>query len=301
MIRHKSYGNHTFSKHKRPRAEMKVLEKRGQECVILELQGSLFFGTKDQLYSALELDLGRGKYFVLNMRRVQSVDVSAAHVLTQIRDSIAEREGLLIFTDLPKSLPNGRDIAAFFDQMEITTFTSHVKVFSGVDEALGWVEDQILGAAGLDQAAETLLELHEMDIFKERKEETLTDLAAALEPRSSKAGELIFSTGDAGDELFLIRRGSVRILLPVEGTARHHLTTFGRGDFFGGTSFLDGQPRMVDAVALTDTDLFVLRREAFERLAEEHKRLAVNLLQALAQVLAMRLRYSDMEVAALRA
>ncbi len=301
VIRHKSYGNHTFSKHKRPRAEMKVLEKRGQECVILELQGSLFFGTKDQLYSALELDLGRGKYFVLNMRRVQSVDVSAAHVLTQIRDSIAEREGLLIFTDLPKSLPNGRDIAAFFDQMEITTFTSHVKVFSGVDEALGWVEDQILGAAGLDQAAETLLELHEMDIFKERKEETLTDLAAALEPRSSKAGELIFSTGDAGDELFLIRRGSVRILLPVEGTARHHLTTFGRGDFFGGTSFLDGQPRMVDAVALTDTDLFVLRREAFERLAEEHKRLAVNLLQALAQVLAMRLRYSDMEVAALRA
>jgi SulP family sulfate permease len=47
--------------------------------------------------------------------------------------------------------------------------------------------------------------------------------------------------------------------------------------------------------------LFVLRREQFEQIAEEHKRLAVNLLEAIALVLAMRLRYNDMEIAALRA
>lgn len=301
VIRHKSYGNQTFSKQKRSRSEMRLLERRGRAWMILELQGSLFFGTKDQLYSALEPEFGKCKYFILNMRRVQGVDVSAAHALTQIRDSIGEAGGFLIFTDIPQSLPNGRDIAAFFDQMEITTFTSQVKVFPAANDALEWVENQVLGEERPEPPAETLLELHEMDIFKERKEETLTDLEACLERRFCKAGEHVFSTGDAGDELFLIRRGSVRILLPVEGAASYHLTTFGRGDFFGGTSFLDGQPRMVDAVAFTDIDLFVLRREEFERLAEEHKRLAANLLQAMAQVLAMRLRYSDMEVAALRA
>jgi len=301
VIRHKSYGHQTFSKQKRSRSEMMVLEKRGQECVVLELQGSLFFGTKDQLYSALEPELGKRKYFILNMRRVQGVDVSAAHVLSQLRDSIAEGGGFLIFTDLPQNLPNGRDIAVFFDQMEITTFTSQVRVFADMDGALEWVEDQILGKAHPDERAETLLDLHEMDIFKERKEETLSDLASCLEERSYKAGEYVFSQGDTGEELFLIRRGSVRILLPVEGAAGHHLTTFGRGDFFGGASFLGGQPRMVDAVAFRDADLFVLRREKFEQLAEAHKRLAANLLEAIAQVLAMRLRYSDMEVAALRA
>jgi SulP family sulfate permease len=301
VIRHKSYGNQTFSKQKRSRSEMKLLEQRGHESLILELQGSLFFGTKDQLYSAMESELAKCKYFILNMRRVQGVDVSAIHVLTQLRDSIAESGGFLIFTDLPQNLPNGRDIAAFFDQMEVTTFTSQVKVFVDVDDALEWVEDQILGAERPDRAAESLIDLHDMDIFKEHKEETLTDLEACLEQQSYKAGERIFAQGDTGDELFLIRRGSVRILLPVEGTPGHHVTTFGRGDFFGGMSFLDRQPRATEAVAFTDTDLFILHREQFEQLAEGHKRLAAHILEAIAQVLAMRLRYSDMEMAALRA
>lgn len=301
VIRHKSYGNRKFSKQKRSAAEMKVLEQRGAEAVIVELQGSLFFGTKDQLYDSLEPDLGKCKYFILDMRRVQGVDVSAAHVLTQIRDSVMERDAFLIFCSLPQDLPNGRDISAFFDQMDITTFTSYVKVFPEVDDALEWVEDQILGTDQLKRGGETLLELHEMDLFKERKEETLTALEAVLEERSYKAGEHVYSVGDMGDELFLIRRGSVRILVPVEGTPGHHVVTFGRGDFFGGLSFLDQQLRSNAAVAFTDIDLFVLRREQFEQIAEEHKRLAVNLLEAIALVLAMRLRYNDMEIAALRA
>jgi SulP family sulfate permease len=185
--------------------------------------------------------------------------------------------------------------------MDITTFTSYVKVFPEVDDALEWVEDEILGADRLDRTGETLLELHEMDLFKARKEETLTALEACLEQRSCKAGERVYSVGDMGDELFLIRRGSVRILVPVEGATGHHVVTFGRGDFFGGLSFLDRQPRSNEAVAFTDVDLFVLRREQFETLAEEHKRLAVNMLEAIALVLAMRLRYNDMEIAALRA
>jgi SulP family sulfate permease len=279
---------------------MKILEQEGDRTVILELQGSLFFGTKDQLYSALEPELSKCTYFILDMRRVQAVDVSVAHILAQIRDTVMERQAFLIFTGLPQSLPNGLNVADYFDQMEITTFTSHVKVFPDVDDALEWVEDQILGKDSLAQADEIPLELHEMELFKERKEETLTDLEACLEQRAYKAGERIFAVGDEGDELFLIRRGSVRIVLPVEGTTGHHLVSYGRGGFFGGMSFLDRQPRATDAVAFTDVDLFVLKRSQFETLNEEHKRLAVNLLEAIAGVLATRLRYSHMEMVALR-
>ena len=163
------------------------------------------------------------------------------------------------------------------------------------------MEDQILGVDRLNRTAETLLELHEMELFKERKEETLTALQACLESRSYKAGESVFSVGDVGDALYLIRRGTVRILVPVDETQRHHIMTFGRGDFFGGLSFLDQQPRGNEAIAFTGVDLFVLRREQFDQLGEEHKRLAVNLLGAIGQVLAMRLRYNDMEISALRA
>jgi SulP family sulfate permease len=79
------------------------------------------------------------------MRRVQSVDVTAVHLLSQIRDSLIERDAFLIFSDLSRTLPNGRNIAEFFDQMELTTMTDHVKVFPELDDAIEWVEDQILG------------------------------------------------------------------------------------------------------------------------------------------------------------
>jgi len=300
VIRRMSHGDQLFGKHRRSREEMALLEKYGERTVIFDLQGSLFFGTKDQLYSALEPELSKCTYFILNMRRVQGVDISVAQMLDQVRETIAERKGYLIFADLPQKLPNGRNIVKFFDQMKITTHTDHVKVFPGVDEAQIWVEEQILGIDSQNILQQPLLELHEMELFQGRKSETVSALEACLESRSCKAGEKIYSTGDPGDQLFLIRRGMVRMMLSSGNTAGRHLATYGRGDFFGGLSFLDGKPRGNEAIAQTDTELFVLRREAFDKLEANHRRLVQNLFEAIAGVLATRLRYDDMELAALR-
>jgi SulP family sulfate permease len=119
-----------------------------------------------------------------------------------------------------------------------------------------------------------------------------------MERRSYKAGEKIFSRGDRGEELFLIRRGVVRILLSVSGKLVYHVATFGRGDFVGEMAFFDPAPRSADAVALKDTDLFVLSRVRFEGLAGEHRMIAIQLLEALAVTLALRLRRADKELRA---
>ena len=60
--------------------------------------------------------------------------------------------------------------------------------------------------------------------------------------------------------------------------------------------FLDGTARSADAVADTDTELFVLTRSAFNGLADEHRMLALNLMEGLASTLASRLRYTDAEL-----
>ena len=49
-------------------------------------------------------------------------------------------------------------------------------------------------------------------------------------------------------------------------------------------------------MAHSDTELFVLSRQRFDKLAEEHKRLAMNLLAGLARMLAIRLRYTNAEL-----
>ena len=93
----------------------------------------------------------------------------------------------------------------------------------------------------------------------------------------------------------------VRILLPL-GTARNrHLASFGRGAFFGEMAFLDHQPRSADAVAFTDCELYALSRQRFDALVEHHKLLGLNLMEALARLLAARLRHTDAELNALEA
>jgi len=296
IVRRKIYGNQTFSKQVRLQEEMAILERRGDQTAIFELQGSLFFGTTDQLYTALEPELKSRKYIILDLRRVQTVDVTAAHMLEQIEAMLAERKALLIFSQLPRSLPSGKDIEKYFDQVGLVRSESHVRVFEELDDALEWVENRVLEEERLERALETPLELREIDLFKGRKEETLTALEACMEKRSYKAGERICARGDAGHEIFLIRRGAVRIVLPLKDKQGHHLATFGRGDFFGEMSFLDRDLRSADAYAFADTDLFLLTRERFDVFAEEHKKAAIQMLEGLARKLAVRLRYANAEL-----
>jgi len=65
-------------------------------------------------------------------------------------------------------------------------------------------------------------------------------------------------------------------------------------------SFLDRAPRSADAIAFTNAELFALSRQRFDEFAAEHPRLATQLLGGLARVLAIRLRYANAELRALR-
>jgi SulP family sulfate permease len=299
VVRRKAYGNVMFSKQVRLPAEVAILERRGDATVIFELQGSLFFGTTDRLYTELEPELKARDYIILDMRRVQSVDITAVHLIEQIVGMLSERNGVLIFSEIPHSLPSGRDLHEYFDAVGLARPTSRVKVFEILDEALEWVENRILEQENLDRHSPRPLELEEISLFTGRKQETLDALRECVESRTFPAGTTIFSSGETGDEVFLIRRGEVRIILQLAGHQYHHLATFGRGDFFGEMAFLDHAPRSADAVALSDTEVFVLSRERFDTLAAGHKKLGMTVMEGLARELAIRLRHTSAELRAL--
>jgi sulfate permease, SulP family len=301
VVHRKSHVSHMRSKQVRLPDEMAILARRGEEAVIFELQGSLFFGTTDQLYGALEPHLDTCSFVILDMRRVQSVDVTAAHVLERIEDALNERKAYFLFSHLPLHVPSGQDMGRYFDQVGLVRPERRAQIFNHLDEALEWVENRILDEARVERAPERPLELEEIELFRGRKAETLAALAACMETRSFAAGETIFRRGEPGETLFLIRRGRVRALLPIAEGQTHHLATFGRGDFFGEMTFLDREARSADAVAATPTELFVLSRTRFDALATEHRALALNLLEGLARTLSVRLRYSNAEVRMLQA
>jgi len=85
-------------------------------------------------------------------------------------------------------------------------------------------------------------------------------------------------------------------LLPLSEKQSHHLGTFDRGSFFVEIAFLDGEVRSADAVAFSNTELYVLSRKIFDTVAEDDKILALGLMTGLARVIANRLRFTNAEL-----
>ena len=296
VVRHKTFVNQRSSTWYRPEAEMHLIAQNGDRAVIFELQGSLFFGTTYALYSALEPEIKTRDFIILDLRRVQSVDITAAHMLNQVRDMLRDRGVQLLISNVREQLPNGRNLLEFLKHTGLIDSSGAVLVFQTIEAAIEWVEDRLVGDTALPVSEEVPLHLHEMDLFRGRKDATIADLEGRMKQRSVKAGESIYSIGDQEQELYLIRRGVVRIMGPISGSRQlHHIATFGRGDFFGGLAFLDERARSDNAIAHTDVELFVLTLEQFNLLAEDHKKLAFLLITSISRTLAQRLRHADGE------
>jgi len=299
VIQRKRYGDQVSSRRRRLPEQAAVLKRRGREIVVPELQGDLFFGTTDQLLTSLEPDLSTCRYLILDLRRVESIDFTAVHLLEQIEVRIHEHGGSLLYSNLPRSLPSGIAGRDYFAEVGLVSSARSKRLFAQLTDALEWAEDAILASEGKgEEGEESPLGLGEIEFLKGRKEETMRELEQCMEPRRYAAGDRLFTQGDPGDELLLVRRGRVRIVFSIEEGEVYHVATFGRGDFFGEIAFLDSGIRSASAVAETATDLYAMTRARFEALAEKHPRLGRQFMQGLARALALRLRQADGEIRA---
>ncbi|MGK2859147.1 MAG: SLC26A/SulP transporter family protein [Thermoanaerobaculia bacterium] len=288
------------SKRRRSEEEIVLLAKHGDQAVIVELQGNLFFGTTDQLFTELDYDLTHRRFILLDFRRVQSMDYTAGHLFHQMHERLHDGGGELIFCGMPSSLPSRQDIQHYLGQLGLVGDSGGIQIFDTRDSAIEWMEKEILLQTGwVPHESRPPLELGETSLFRGIEPELLKALGDAVRMRSCKAGEKLFAAGDAGDEMFLIRKGRIHILLPLEAGKRHHLATLGRGDFFGEMTFLDHERRSADADAATDCELYVLSRDAFEAVIEKHPDLAAHYFSSLSVAMGQRLRVTGGELRAL--
>jgi len=165
-----------------------------------------------------------------------------------------------------------------------------------LDDALQWVEDRILQEAGFHYSAEEPLGLSQIELFRECDPRVMTALARGIIEKSFQKNDFIFRAGEKGDELYLIRRGIVRIILRVDDRNYHNLASVGRGDFFGELAFLDRGMRSADAIAAVPTDVFVISRGKLDEISEQYPVVGERLFSRLARALAIRLRRTDREL-----
>jgi sulfate permease, SulP family len=300
IIHSKQSLDEISSKTIRPDLEREILRRHGSQAVVCNLEGNLFFGTADQLFSQLEEDLKTKRFILLDMRRVQSMDYTAAHLFEQMQTMLEERGGRLLFTGMPSGLHDSRNFEGYLAQLGVVRKGGGIMISQTMDSALEWMEDRILEEYKVTRKVdEPPLGLKDFDLFRGLDEEQIKSLSACVSELSVKEGQSIFTAGDAGDELLLVRKGSVRVLLPLKGSTFHHLATVERGDFFGEVSFLDHSPRSTNVEAKSATDLYILSRSRFNEQSHSDPVLGVQVFARLALTLAKRLRHTDAELQAL--
>src|SRR5438309_89566 len=125
--------------------------------------------------------------------------------------------------------------------------------------------------------------LRTMDIFEALSSEELETIAQLLRERRLAEAEVLCRQGDAGDALFIVTGGRIRLSTTDPSGNEKVLTFFTDGQFFGEMSLLTGAPRSASACAETDCQLLVLDKPAFDELLAGHPEIMREMLKVVSQ------------------
>ena len=118
--------------------------------------------------------------------------------------------------------------------------------------------------------------------------------------RRVAADEILFSEGDPGSEVYLILKGSVRVVgnVDLDGKRTVHpgFSELETGQVFGELSLFDGEPRSATVVALTDCELAVLEGDQLMTFLDNHPELGYPIFKELILLLVGRLRQANRRI-----
>src|SRR6267143_1191460 len=106
--------------------------------------------------------------------------------------------------------------------------------------------------------------LRSMDLFTDLPDNELGKIARLLKEVRVPENEVIFNQGDAGDALYIVLQGRVRIATTDHFGRERVLAFYGPGEFFGDMAVLTGAPRSATASASTNLRVLQLRKDDFD-------------------------------------
>ncbi|WP_461412583.1 Crp/Fnr family transcriptional regulator [Gemmatimonas sp.] len=131
--------------------------------------------------------------------------------------------------------------------------------------------------------------LSTVPLFRELDRSAVRGFAELTREQKFAKGAMIVSEGDAGDALYVVRSGEVKVVLSGEDGREVILHVLGVGEHFGELALIDGRPRSAHVVSTQASSLLVLRRADFRRQVEQNPQVAWGLMVELSR----RLRQAD--------
>jgi len=118
--------------------------------------------------------------------------------------------------------------------------------------------------------------LEKIPLFKDLTDESKALICNNITLQYYPKNHMIFKLGDAGDAMYIIKKGYVKIYLgdsndPDEQTILANLTD---NAFFGEMALVSEKPRNANALTMADSEVFILKKDDFNNLISNNPSLA---------------------------
>ncbi len=276
----------------RERTEAEYLTAHGQEIVVVELDGPLFFGTADALFSEVERLAVPAHVVILDCSRLADMDATGVRLLQQLFQRLIAGGKIPLVSHMTKDDLNGR----FLEVIAGSRIFGVCRLFADTDAALEWAEDERLEAAGIRALTSEEVDLKDFSIAGGLTPEEHAAFAALTLRRELPAGTMIFREGDGGNTLYMLAKGTVTIRLVSGRRSSIRLATLIPGVVFGEMAMLEGERRSADAIADNAVVIHEMSKSDFENVLASNPALAAKLVANIAREIAARLRVTNNEL-----
>ncbi len=120
-----------------------------------------------------------------------------------------------------------------------------------------------------------------VELFEHLSDEDRAGLAKVVDLRRLEAGATLFSKGDPGDSLYIVRSGEIELFIRDTTGQKIVLTIASSNEIFGELALLDNGPRSATAIALVDSELLEMDRDDLILLFQKTPMAALRLLAAM--------------------
>jgi SulP family sulfate permease len=290
VVRRVWSGEARHSLKTRPSNVAEILRREGHRIALLELEGSLFFGTADALRARLHGLCPQVDTAILDLHQIREVDLTAARILYEISDDWARMGKPLVFAEWPAHDPR----RGLMESVASAEKSATLRFEENTDLALEHAEEQLLERLQIERSAEQCLSLGDTMIARGLSAEELALLSVEMSTHAFPRGHVIFRAGDPGDALYIILKGEIGLRVP--GTTRR-LASFAPGVTIGEMAVLARAARSAEAVAESDVTALGMSVDSFDRLMRSQPALAAKLSSNIALHLADRVRMLTTDLA----